>query len=101
MSDTDQALTDNLGSRQTVLGLVLAFLGAGTLVALMVVTPQMLGEPDGARWKPWILAIGCWSVIAAWLGLHLRRSEANQIFIILACLWLVPALGMGAWAMFQ
>ncbi|MGR4891998.1 hypothetical protein ACIPPQ_13295 [Sphingopyxis sp. LARHCG72] len=98
MHDSDQALPDYLGSRQSALGLLLAFLGAGILVALMVVTPQMLGEPGGARWKPWILGIGLWSVIAAFIGLRLRRSGPSAMLVGLGSLWLAPALVAGAWA---
>ena len=101
MQGDEAELTESLGSRQSALGLVLAFFGAGTLVALMVVTPQMLGEPDGMRWKPWILTVGVWSVIAVGLGLRLRKTEASLPMIVIACLWLVPALGLGIMAKFQ
>ncbi|RYD41404.1 MAG: hypothetical protein EOP63_15625 [Sphingomonadales bacterium] len=101
MQGEEAELTDSLGSRQSALGLVLAFFGAGTLVALMVVTPQMLGEPDGMRWKPWILAVGVWSVVAVGLGLRLRRPEASPVMTVAACLWLLPALGLGVSANFQ
>ena len=101
MQGEEAELTDYLGSRQSALGLLLAFFGAGTLVALMVVTPQMLGEPEGMRWKPWILAVGVWSVVAVGLGLQLRRTEASLTMIVAACLWLVPALGLDVWANFQ
>jgi len=101
MTESDPALPDYLGSRQSALGLVLAFFGAGTLVALMVVTPQMLAEPDWAESRPWIVAIGCWGIIAAWLGLRLRKGEAGSMSILFARLWLAPALAFGAWATFQ
>lgn len=101
MRESDQALPDYLGSRQSALGLLLAIVGAGTLVALMVITPQMLAESDWAEWKPWIVAIGCWGVIAAWLGLRLRKGEAGSLSIILARLWLLPAAAAGLWAQFQ
>ena len=101
MHDSDQALPDYLGSRQSALGLLLAFLGAGILVALMVVTPQMLGEPGGMRWKPWILAIGLWGVVAAFVGLRLRRSEPSSMLVALGGLWLAPALVAGGWAVFS
>ena len=94
-------LTDYIGSRQSALGLLLAFVGAGTLVALMVVTPQMLGEPDGMRWRPWILVVGIWGLIAVSLGLRLRRSEASRPVIAAVGIWLMPAIGMGVWASFQ
>jgi hypothetical protein len=80
---------------------LLAFFGAGTLVALMVVSPAMFGEAGGERWKPWILLIGLWGVGAAVLGLRLRKMEASLPIIIMSCLWLVPAIGMGIWAKFQ
>jgi hypothetical protein len=102
MSDSDPALHDDyLGSRQSALGLLLAVFGAGILVTLMVVTPQMLGEPGGARWKPWILLLGGWSVVSVGLGLHLRRNAASLTTIMVAGLWLVPALGTGIWVIFQ
>jgi hypothetical protein len=101
MQGEEPALDEYLGSRQSALGLVLAFFGAGTLVALMVVTPQMLGEADGARWKPWILGIGLWAVVSVGLGLRLRKTEASLRMIVIACLWLVPALGLGLLAKFQ
>ncbi len=101
MQVEDSALNGYLGSRQSALGLLLAFIGGGTLVALMVVTPQMLGEPGGERWKPWILLIGLWSVVAAGLGLRLRKTEASLPMIVISCLWLVPAIGLGIWAKFQ
>ena len=101
MQDEEAELTDHIASRQSALGLLLAFVGAGMLVALMVVTPQMLGEPDGMRWRPWILAVGVWGLIAVSLGLRLRRSEASRPLIAAAGVWLVPAIGMGLWASFQ
>jgi len=101
MQDEEAELTDHIGSRQSALGLLLAFFGAGTLVALMVVTPQMLGEPEGMRWRPWILAVGLWGLIAVSMGLRLRRTEASRPMIAAAGLWLVPAIGTGVWASFQ
>ena len=101
MQDDEADLTDHIASRQSALGLLLAFVGAGMLVALMVVTPQMLGEPDGMRWRPWILAVGVWGLIAVSLGLRLRRADASRPLIAAAGAWLAPAIGMGVWASFQ
>ena len=101
MPGGEPELSAYLGLRQSALGLVLAFVGAGTLVALMVVTPLMLGEPDGERFKPWILLIGLWGVVAAGLGLRLRKTEASLPMIIISCLWLAPAIGFGLWVKFQ
>ena len=67
----------------------------------MVITPQMLSEPGGARWKPWILAIGLWGVVAAFVGLRLRRSEPSPMIVALGGLWLAPALVAGGWAVFS
>ncbi|AJA08681.1 Putative membrane protein [Sphingopyxis fribergensis] len=101
MQSEQSTLNEYLGSRQSTLGLVLAFFGVGTLVALMVVAPQMLGEAGGAHWKSWILGIGLWAVISVGLGLRLRRTEASLPMIVMACLWLLPAVGLGLMAKFQ
>ncbi len=92
MQCDEPALSGNLGLRQPALGLLLAFFGAGTLVALMVVSPQTLGADDGARWKPWILGIGLLAVIGVGLGLQLRKIDASFGQFVSACLWLGPAL---------
>ena len=78
-----------LGSSSSVVGLILFWFGAsGLLVSAIVVTSGFLWQPEDKAY----LAIPTWSVIAAPLGLVLRRGSGQTLFIA-GSLWLALALG--------
>ena len=71
----------------------LFFLGAGTLLASLVLAPQL----DDFTW-PW-LSVPIWGAIAVGLAFRVRRGNVGNLVYFLGVIWLTIAMCVGYWGM--